>query len=139
MTKREQNRVKRKRSLEANGWGLRSEERDAVKAHTSNETLPHYHLKAEVARQANNAKSTVFSEVSNGQGIADILLLRENTQPLALVVEIETEVATERTKEKRETFMGSMIQEVLVWDPTKAPTDLGDMQEWVSVKLDGFL
>ena len=139
MTKREQNRIERKRSLEAQGWGLRSEERDAVSCHVGDETLLHYHLKAEVARQANNAKSTVFTEVSNGRGKADVVLLRENKHPKALVIEIETGLTDSRKKEKRKTFMGDMVQEVLVWDPTNAPTELEDMQEWVSDNLTGFL
>lgn len=139
MSKRKKNRITRKRELEALGWNLKSEERDSVACHTGTETALHYHLKAEIARQANNAKSSVWTETSNEEGIVDVILLRENKHPKALVIEIETGLTEDRKKEKRETFMGPMIQEVLVWNPADFPANIFAMQEEVSKRLTGFL
>lgn len=139
MSKRKKNRVARKRELESLGWNLKSEERDSVNCHTGTETALHYHIKAEIARQANNAKSSVWTEVSNERGVADVVLLRENKHPKSLVIEVESNLTEDRKKEKRETFMGPMIQEVLVWTPSEFSANIFSMQEEINSKLTGFL
>ena len=66
-------------------------------------------------------------------------MFRESTHENAIVVEFESNVDSQKRKEKMDMYLTPNIQEVLVLDPQKAPNDITGLSDWVENKFDGFL
>lgn len=137
--------VKRQRKLEANGWGLKSENINAIRPHSGKVTPKHYHCKAELCRLVANQEGNSFyteaplGDVSTDADYADVLLFRESTHKNALVVEFESNVDSDKKRGKVKTYHTPGIQDVIVIDPQKAPNNIDELETWVVNKLDGFL
>ena len=136
--------IHRQRQLEAEGWALKSEKINQVAPHTGFESLKHYHLKAEIARQASNKTCGFITEAALGDAsvdadYADVLLLRESTHEKGIVVELESNFTEEKKRKKINQYLTPTIQEVLVWNPQDAPDSLDGLNEWVGKHLKGFI
>jgi len=135
--------LQRQRELESAGWSIKSDLRNCVRDHSGNESLYHWFVKAEVARQASNHNHTYWTEaplgsVATDADYADVLIARESQQN-GIVVEVETGLTKERKREKVEQYYTDFIQDVLVINPDNAPIRLPDIEGWVEDKLAGFI
>lgn len=139
------NLIHRQRNLEANGWALKSEYINTIRPHAGKVTPPHFHAKCELARLVANQEGNSFyseaplGDLSTDANKADVLLFRESTHENGLVVEFESNVTTEKQREKIDTYLTPGIQDVLVIDPQKSPNNINDLEFWLTDKLKGFL
>ena len=137
--------ISRQRELEAENWALKSEYINTIRPHDGKVTPYHFHVKAELCRIVANQKDNSFyteaplGDISTDADKADVLLFRESTHKTALVVELESNVDSEKRKEKQNQYLTDTIQEVIVLDPQDAPIRLPDIEAWVRSELEGFL
>lgn len=137
--------IQRQRDLEVHEWGLKSENLNSIRPHSGQITQKHWLVKCELCRLVANQEGNSFyteaplGSVATDADYADVLLLRESTHESGLVVELESNVNGEKKREKVDTYLTPMVQDVIVLDPQNAPNNIDELTTWIEEQLAGFL
>ena len=102
----------------------------AVRLHGNNETLEHAVLKLLVARVLQQRGRKWDTEVKGPDGRVDVLDFGpDDGKPV--VWEIQTNASRQAILDKIDQYGRENIRDVMVIDPTEAPDEIQEMEEWV--------
>jgi len=132
MNVRTQREFHHRKTLRDAGWDV--PQRDAVAFNSGSESARHFFAKCAVAHHLKQEGYRIASEVDGPTGEIDIVGYGTEDEPI--VVEVETDVSDDVTRDKLERYVfGQPFRDMFLLDVDEMPTEMDEALAWIDEQL----